>query len=158
MSINIPDALKMLANAANSIATFAKVRQEMEGKGRTLIEELETNSFHCWSVIERGVPVGDIVNALSTTKYDELNQEGFDFNIIKSRKVYRYRSLAGTDLAFLGGKETKVLITNIYDRIKDLKAKYPYAENSNQKRWYMRVVNIQKRILLLLRHVKSNKK
>ncbi len=155
MSFSIPSALEMLASATKTIAAFAKWRQVTIGNSRSLINELETNSRYCWAVIDQDIPVGNIVGQLSTTEYDRLNKAGFDFNNIRQRRIYRYKSLAGTDLAFLGGQETKTLIKNIYDRIKDLKTKYPFASDGTKKRWQTRVVNIQKRILLLLRHVRA---
>jgi hypothetical protein len=153
MSISIPSALEVFASVKNTVTAFAKWRQATVGNAWTLIDELKKNSMLFWSVINRDIPVGNIVDKLSTDEYDRLCREGFNFNSIRQRRIYPYKSLFGTDLAFLGGKETKVLIKNIYDRIKDLKEKYPYANDGKKKRWYTRVVNIQKRILLLLRHV-----
>lgn len=153
MSINIPAALEVFASAKNTITAFSKWHQVTVGNAWALTDELKNNSLLFWSVINKDVPVGDIIDKISTKEYDRLCREGFNFNSIKQRKVYPYKSLTGTDLAFLAGKETKVVIKNIYDRIKDLKAKYPYATDGRKKRWYTRVVNIQKRILLLLRHV-----
>ncbi|MBT3323090.1 MAG: hypothetical protein HN392_12475 [Anaerolineae bacterium] len=155
MPISIPTALEIFASAAKTFTAFTKWRQATINDAWILIEELETNSRYFWAVINKDVPVGDIVSKLSTTEYDRLRRESFDFNSIKPKKIRRYPSLAGTDLGFLGGQETEVLITNIYDRIKDLKDKFPFSNDSTKRRWYTRVVNIQKRIFLLLRHVKA---
>ena len=155
MSINIPTILEGLASTAKTIEAFKNWKRATARDVWKLIEELESNSLHCWTVLDKNESVGNIVNKLSTAEYDRLRRESFDFNNIRQKKVYPYKSLGGTDLAFLGEKETKALITNIYERIKDLKNKYPFAEDGTQKRWYTRVENIQKRILLLLRHVRA---
>ncbi len=155
MPINIPTVLEVFASTAKTIDAFKNWRNATARNSWELIEELENNSLQCWTVLDKNVPVGDIVNKLSTAEYDRLRKDNFNFNNIRKRKVYHYKSMQGTDLEFLGGKETKVLITNIYDRIKDLKKKYPFADDGAKKRWYTRVANIQKRILLLLRHVRA---
>ena len=92
MSISIPSALEMLASATKTITAFAKWRQVTTGNVRVLIDELETNSRYCWLVINKDIPVGKIIDKLSTKEYDRLNREGFDFNTIKQRKIYRYKS------------------------------------------------------------------
>jgi hypothetical protein len=156
MPINLPDLLKMLSSVTETIEAFRNWRRKTEGDSWRIIDELEKNSVLCWSVIEKSEPVGDIVEALSTQEYDSLKREGFDFNAINRRRIYPYKDLEGTDLAFSAGKETGVFIDNIYAHIKELKRKFPYADDQKKRRWYTRVVNIQKRILLLLRHVRAH--
>jgi len=156
MPITLPSVLEMLATATKTIEAFKNWRKKTIGNSWRIIDELEKNSGLCWSVIEANEPVEKIVNELSTSEYDSLKRAGFDFNAINHRKIYPYKSLQGTDLAFTAGKETGVLIDNIYAHIKELKTKFPYAKVKTKRRWYTRVVNIQKRILLLLRHVRAH--
>jgi hypothetical protein len=156
MPINLPDVLKMLSSVTETIEAFRNWRKKTKGDSWRIIDELKRNSVLCWSVIEKDIPVGEIVEKLSTAEYDSLKREGFDFNAINRKKIYPYKSLKGTDLAFSAGKETGVFIDNIYDHIKDLKTKFPYAQDKTKRRWHTRVVNIQKRILLLLRHVRAH--
>ena len=155
MPISIPAALEVFASAAKTITAFAEFRKATTRDAWKLIEELKRNSHYFWAVIDKDIPVGEIIDKLCTTEYDRLRSKYFDFNRIKPKKIRRYPSLTGTDLAFLGGQETEVLIRNIYDRIKDLKDKFPYAKDGTKRRWTARVVNIQKRIFLLLRHVRA---
>lgn len=156
MTINLPAVLEVLSTAKETIEAFKNWRNKTIGDSWRIIDELERNSGLCWSVIDANVPVGEIVEQLSIAEFDNLKREGFDFNAIKRRTIYPYKSLQGTDLAFTAGKETAVLIDNIYAHIKDLKTKFPHAKDKNKRRWYTRVVNIQKRILLLLRHVRAH--
>jgi len=156
MPITLPSVLEVLSTATETIKAFSNWRRRTRGDSWRIIDELERNSGLCWSVIEANVPVGEIVAGLSTAEYDSLKKEGFDFNAINRKNIYKYKSLQGTDLAFTAGKETGVLIDNIYAHIKELKTKFPYAQDKNKRRWFTRVVNIQKRILLLLRHVRAH--
>jgi hypothetical protein len=60
-----------------------------------------------------------------------------------------------SDLESWAGKSTSALVENIYDKIKDLKTTYKYAPHSEKRRWKVRVINIQKRILLLVNHMRD---
>jgi hypothetical protein len=88
-------------------------------------------------------------------EYRRLSQEGFSFNRLKKAKVSNYTSLQGTDLERLIGKETEDLIVSIYEKINELRIKYPYIAKNKKYRWGVRVNNIRKRIWLLVRHVSS---
>jgi hypothetical protein len=156
MPINLPDLLKMLSNVTETIEAFRNWRRQTKGDSWRIIDELEKNSVLCWSVIEKDKPVEEIIEKLSTAEYDSLKREGFDFNAINRKKIYPYKDLQGTDLAFSAGKETGVFIDNIYAHIKELIRKFPYAEDRTKRRWYTRILNIQKRILLLLRHMRAH--
>lgn len=59
-----------------------------------------------------------------------------------------------TDLASWAGKSTQELIENIYDKIKDLRSLYALSAQQN-RRFGPRIINIHKRILLLLRHARG---
>jgi hypothetical protein len=78
---------------------------------------------------------------------------GFNFNTLKRGKIAPFPSLAGTDLASWQGKTTEALVESIYDKLNDLKLRYPHVKRSEKYRWRVRVNNIRKRIWLLLRHV-----
>jgi hypothetical protein len=59
--------------------------------------------------------------------------------------------MKNTDLASWSGKSTQHLIQNIYDKIKDLRSLHALSVNPG-RRFGPRIINIHKRILLLLRH------
>jgi len=152
---NIPILLKAYDTAAGTLSAFTGLLSKNKGDSRAIIEELKDNSRYLWLVIEEDVPIDEIVNDLSTKEYDRLSKSGFNFNNLKRRKISKYKSLEGTNLSSWRGKETEQLVSNIYDKIKDLKIKYPRSKNSKKIRWSQRVENVQKRILLLLKHASS---
>jgi hypothetical protein len=149
---NIPALLKAFDTAAGALKAFAGWRSKTEGDARSIIEELKENSRYFWLVIEKEASLNEIVDKLSTQEYDRLSKEGFNFNSLKKEEIPNFTSLEKTDLSSWQGKKTNELVLNIYDKVKDLRAKYPLSKNSKKIRWDQRVKNVQKRILLLLRH------
>lgn len=152
---NIPVLLKAFETATGALNAFTGWKSKSKGNASSVIEELKENSRYLWAVIEEGVSLEKVISNLSTKEYDRLLKEGFSFNSLKKRKIGKHASLDGTDLSSWQGKETEKLVSNIYDKIKDLKTKYPLSKNSKKIRWDRRVINVQKRILLLLKHANS---
>lgn len=152
---NIPTILEALDTATSALKAFTGWRSKTRGDARVIVEELKENSRYLWLVIEEDILFDDVVGKLSTSEYDRLLRERFDFNTLKRKRVASYSSLDGTDLSSWKEKHTSELVSNIYDKLKDLKTKYPHSKNSKTIRWEQRIRNVQKRILLLLRHVSS---
>jgi len=152
---NLPLALKSIASAASTLNAFSDWRSRTKGDVHALIEELKENSRYCWLVLEQDIEPETIIPQLSTKEYDRLGKAGFDFNSLKRRKIPHMRSLQGTDLTSWQGKSTEELVANIYDKIKDLKTLHPYQGKKQNIQWKTRISNIQKRNLLLLKHVTS---
>ena len=149
---NIPTLLKVFDTAKSTLKAFTGWKSKTKGDARSVIEELKQNSRYLWLVIEENIDLSEIVKNLSTKEYDRLLKEGFNFNNLKNKKIAKYSSLNNTSLSSWQGKKTEDLVSNIYDKIKDLKTKYPRSKNSKKVRWKLRVKNTQQRILLLLRH------
>lgn len=129
--------------------------KKQKGDSRALITELKDNLTYLEMVIKHGVEIDEILKDLKTDTYSRLQVEGFSFNNIKNKKIPKLKSLEGSDLASWKGKSTDELVVSIYDKIRDLEASYPKLKNQPNIRWNVRVINITKRIVLLLRHVRS---
>ena len=99
------------------------------------------------------VALGDVIDKISLAEYKRLSREGYNFNKLKKSKIAQYPSLQGTDLEKWQGKQTEQLIESIYDKLNELKIRYPHVANHKKYRWGVRVNNIRKRIWLLLKHV-----
>jgi len=152
---NVPGILKSIATMYSGLKAFSDMRAKTRGDARSLVEELKVNSRLCWLVIEEDVGVEKIIPQLSHIEFDRLNKAGFDFDALKRKKIRKYPQVDKTDLASWSGKSTHALIENIYDKIKDLKTTYKYSPHSEKHRWKARIINIQKRILLLVKHLKD---
>jgi len=149
---SLPAILKAFSNGAAALAALADWRAKTRGNARALVEELKENARCCLLVLEDDVPIEQVIERFATSEYDRLGRAGFDFNSLRRSRIERYASLEGTELASWRGKPTEQLVVSIYDKIKDLRAHYPHAKESERRRWRVRVANIHKRILLLLLH------
>ncbi|WP_208321303.1 hypothetical protein [Thiohalophilus thiocyanatoxydans] len=153
--MSIPTVLKALSSAGTAMKEFGAWKARARGDERVLIAELKDNLHYLDLVAEDGVPLREVIDKLSVTEYKKLANRGFNFDSIKKKPIENYSSLAGTDLAPWPGKRTGELIESIYDKINELKIKFPYVEKNRNYRWGTRVNNIRKRIWLLLRHVRG---
>ena len=152
---NIPGILKSIATTYSGLKAFSDMRAKTKGDARSLVEELKENSRLCWLIIEEDVELKTIIPLLSYSEFDRLNKSGFDFDTLKRKKIRKYSQLIHSDLESWAGKSTHALVESIYDKIKNLKTTYKYAPHSEKRRWKTRVINIQKRILLLVKHLQD---
>lgn len=153
MAIEVPAVLQSLSTAGSALSAFATWRKKARGDARALIGELKDNLTYLDMVAEDGVELGAVIDRLSIAEYRRLAREGYDFNALKKQKIAGYESLQGTDLATWAGKSTEELIDSIFEKLNDIKIKFPHVSESGKYRWGVRVDNIRKRIWLLLRHV-----
>ena len=150
---SILPALAGLITTAKAMTSFDAFRKGRKGDVRSLIEELKENSRLCFRVVNEGIDHKTVIPKFSTSEFDRLNKAGFNFNVLKSQKIQAIPGIEKTDLASWPGKTTATLVENIYDKIKDVKSLHEFKHEGLLNR--RRVINIHKRILLLLRHAKG---
>ena len=155
MDITIPTVIKSLSAGGSAMKSINSWWKKSKGDTRALIGELKENLTYLDMVAEDDVPLGDVVEKISVTEFKRLSKEGFNFNKLKKSKISNYPSLQGTDLSSWAGKETERLIESIYDKLNDIKIRFPHVSSNKKYRWGIRVSNIRKRIWLLLKHVNS---
>lgn len=155
MNISIPAALKVVQSAKDALQILAEWKKKNKGDARALIIEIEDNFRYLRMVAYDGVPLSDIIEKLSDAEYKRLAKEGFDFNQLKKKKIEGDPSFEKSFFSSWVGKSTEELVDSIYSKIADLKIIYPHNQNNEKYRWGVRVKNILKLILLLLRHVRS---
>jgi hypothetical protein len=149
-----------LKSAAETAKAFRELLRWRRGEVRTLLEEVKANLDYCWMVIEEDVDPPEIVPELATSEYDRLLQKGFDFNRIsrwrrRHKRIQASEELEASDLAPFIGKETADLVENIYDKIKELKRRHKLPKGSPKIQWRRRVINLHKRMLLLMQHLRG---
>ncbi len=155
MELTIPTILKSLASAGSAIKELTAWRKRAKGGARLLIGELKDNLTYLDMVAEDSVPLGDVIKKISVAEYKRLSGTDYNFNTLKRGKISKYASLKGSDLYSWAGKNTGDLVESIYDKLNELKIRYPHVSKHERYRWSVRVNNIRKRIWLLLRHVRS---
>jgi hypothetical protein len=144
-----------LSSAASTAEAFTRLLRGKKGDTQALLEEVKANLDLCWMVVERDTELARIIPELTTLEYDRLLRAGFNFNSLSRKKIQGNPRLAESDLSSFIGKETKDLVENIYDKIKTLKLIYRVDEDNPRIRWRRRIVNVQKRMLLLMEHLRS---
>jgi len=153
--MDIPTAIKALSASGSALQSISAWWNKSKGDTRALIGELKDNLSYLDMVADDGVDLGEVVEKMAVIEFKRLSKEGFNFNKLKKSKITKYPSLDGTDLSSWGGKETADLIESIYEKINDIKIRFPHVSNNGKYLWGVRVNNIRKRIWLLLRHVSS---
>jgi hypothetical protein len=152
---SIPAVLESLLKARSLAGLWANWRKNSSGNAALLVEELRDNLRFCTLVLEDGVDISAALEVLSTKQYDRLLGEDPGFKSLTPRKLGRFKSLENTDLEAWQGRPTVDLVKNVYGKIKDVQVLYPRTRGSKQRRWHVRVANIRKKILLLLRNSKA---
>lgn len=152
---SLPAVLGSLASSGAALNLFRKWHAETKGNVAAIIDELKDNLRFCLLVLEEGVAIDKAAGTISTAEFTRLRKGGFNFNKLQGRRIPAYKSLENTDLASWRGKTTEELVINIYDKLKDLQALYPHSDEDKKRRLQVRVANIHKRILLLLKHAAS---
>lgn len=155
MDISIPAVLKTISLAGSTVKEFIIWHKKEKGDARSLIGELKDNMSFLNMVAHNEIELGAVIEKISVLEYKRLSKNGFSFNKLKGKKISNYPSLKGTSLSSYAGKETETLVLSIYEKINDLKIRYPLVSKRKNYRWNMRVNNIRKRIWLLLMHVRS---
>ncbi len=153
MSFFVPEALTIFASAGEALKALVDWRRRSRGNARAIVMELEDNYTYLEMVAFDGVPVGNVIQDLSTTEYKRLAHEGYNFNQLRRQKIQAEPSFEGTQMANWVEKSTEELIDSIYNKINDLKIRYPHNYNNPKYRWNVRVQNTIKFIWLLLKHV-----
>lgn len=149
-----PTILESLLKAKSLADLWAGWRKRSSGNALLLIDELKNNLRFCTLVLQDEVEIGKAIDVLSTKHYDRLLAEDPGFGSLSPRKIQNFKSLEKTDLAAWRGKPTSELVHSVYDKIKDIQVLYPRQSGKQQRRWRVRVINLRKRILLLLRNSK----
>ena len=145
-----------LSTAANTAKVFRELLANKKGETRLLLEELKKNSTLSWLVVERESEPLKIIPQLSTKAYDRLLEKGFNFNDLSAKKKVRGNSdLEDSDLASFIGKDVATLVEGIYDRIKEMQLVLEVDPDNQRIDWNRRVINLHKRILLLMFHLRG---
>jgi hypothetical protein len=144
-------------SAASTAKTFKELIGNNRGDARMLLEELKRNDTLCWLAADREVNVRKIIPQLSIKTYDRLLEKNFDLNKLSPGKkiVAGHPRLQDKDLSAFIGKDIAHLVESIYDRIKEMQLIYQIDPRNKRINWDRRIINLHKRILLLMAHLKG---
>lgn len=145
------------STAASTTRAFSEILTVKKGDARLLLEELKRNSTLSWLVVRREVEPQKIIPQLSAKFYDHLLEKGFNFNNLspKRKKIVGNQQLENSDLASFIGKDVGHLVEGIYDRIKEIQLIFQVDPANPQIDWNRRIINLHKRTLLLMWHLRG---
>jgi len=158
------ETLSTLFSTLGSAASTAKAFQELlvgrKGEVRLLLEELKKNATLCWLVVDRQVEPQKVILQFETKVYDSLLAKDYNFNALspRRRKIEGSASLAGSDLASFVGRDVAFVVENLYDRIKEMQTIFQVDPGNARIDWGRRVLNLHKRILLLMLHLRGTRR
>ncbi len=146
----LPAALRGVDTADKTGRTIRGLLRGRKGANRALLDEVRHNASVCWCFLDAEADLDRSVSALRHEVYDRLAESGHDFNSLARGRIKNDPSLDGSELQSLQGKRTEDLLAAIYQRIKALRLAHELG--ARPLRYTARFRNIQRRILLLLKH------
>jgi hypothetical protein len=147
--------LSSLSNVTNVLNTIGTLLKGSRGTQRSLLLELESN-IRLAQIGKKGmVSAEKLVQRLETRAIHKAMESGFNFRSLKSGKVKK--SVAGESLQLQRyvGFSTEKLFTNIYLKIRELQNIVALDPGSDHFRVNVRLKNVFRLMLLLVRHIKS---
>ena len=154
---SISTLISIFGNAFNTATAFTELIKTNKGEPRILLEELKKNNTLCWLVTNGESKPTRIIPKLSVKTYNRLLEKGFDFNKLSPRKkiVKGHPRLKNKDLSAFVGKDVANLVVGIYDRINEMQTILDADPTNKHIDWDRRMVNLHKRILLLMAHLRG---
>ena len=144
-----------LSSAASAAKIIQSLLKDTRGTKRSILLELRKNMDLLYLFLNDESKYKTVINKLDTRVYMSASESGFDFNTIKKGKV-SVRLLSDVkQLKPYAGWTTEELFDNIYLRINQLKNIVEIAPDSKNFRLNVRLKNLHKMMVLLVKHVKS---
>jgi len=146
---------EFFSSTGKVLSELMLLKKKTSGSTRKLVSEIKDNFYYLDLIVKDGVSIDHVIEKLSVSIFKELEAEGFDFDKLKKKRIELPKSLESTNLSSWQGKSTSQLVESIYEKINELIIKYPIVSDHNNYRWSVRIINIHRRIELLLLHVRS---
>ncbi len=146
------------AALAPGLKSIHALIRDSRGRKRELLRELGHNIDKIAVFVEAGSNaqrVDKLVNSLETTCYEDASKSGFDLNSLKRTKLSGDLVRELPQFKPYVGMSTEELFDKVYasiHRLKVIVAEYP---DDGRFRKSVRLINILKLMLLLVRHIRS---
>jgi len=144
-----------LSSAATAAKTIQTLLKNSRGVKRALLLELQKNLNLLYLFLNDESKLTTIVNKLDVHVYEEAVKTNFDFNDIKKGKLSPRLTGDIKQLQPYVGWNTEQLFENIYLKIHQLKSITEIDPDNSKFRLSVRLKNLHKMMVLLIKHVKS---
>jgi hypothetical protein len=147
-----------LMSLAPGISTINTLIKQARGQRRELLRELRYNINQVSVYIESGEgedAVDKVIAALQVACYEAASKEGFDFNSMKRARLSRGLVKRVPQFKAYSGYTTEQLFDKLYVWIHQLKVIVKDYPHSPRFRKRVRLINIWKLMLLVVKHIDS---
>lgn len=144
-----------LSSAATAAKTIQSLLKNTRGVQRSLLLELQKNMNLIFLFLGDESKLTTIISKLDTRVYEEASKTDFNFSDIKKGKVSQRLVGEVKQLQAYVGWTTEQLFENIYLKIHQLKTITEIDPDANRFRLGVRLKNLHKMMVLLIKHVKS---
>ena len=146
------------AALAPGLKSIHALVRESRGRKRELLRELGHNIDKIAVFVEGGSDaerVDRVIASLETSCYEDASRAGFDLNTLKRSKLKADLVKELPQFKPYVGMNTEELFDKIYASIHRLKVIVSEYPNDSRFRKSVRLINILKLMLLLVRHIRS---
>lgn len=152
--VSVASFFSGLSSAASAARIIQSLLKDTRGTRRAILLELRKNIDLLFLFLDDENKYISVIKKLETAAYTSASQGGFDFNTIKKGKV-SVRILGEVkQLQPYAGFTTEELFENIYLRINQLKNIAEIAPESTAFRLNVRLKNLHKMMVLLIKHIR----
>ncbi|MFQ5936068.1 MAG: hypothetical protein ACE5LB_06650 [Acidiferrobacterales bacterium] len=147
--------LKGIATTTTVINTLNSLVKGTKGVKRALLLELQSNIQLILLYRDDDAPIDKVINKLEISQCKAALESNFNFNSLKRTRVSKSVAKVSSEYGHYVGWTTEQLFANIYLRTKNLQNLVDVDPTNRKFRKRVRLINILKLMLLLLRHLKS---
>ena len=151
----LADFFSGLSTTASVASTFQSLLKNTRGTQRALLLELQTNINLLNLFIDDTARTTTIIKKLNVTEYEKAVKSDFNFKDLKKTRVSGRLVLNVKSLQTYAGWQTEQLFENIYLKIHQLKSIIEIDPENKNFRLSVRLKNLHKRMILLLKHIKA---
>ncbi len=146
------DLVKMIDSVLGTVRSLV---QKSTGTKRMLLLELESNIELIFSYGRSDLPIDSVIAKLETKEMEEALKSGFDVNSLKRSKISQETVGDQSQYKQYVGWTTEKLFSNIIVKMRDLKTTVEMDPDNVKIRKRVRLINILKLTLLLIKHINS---
>lgn len=151
----LADFFSGLSTTASVASTFQSLLKNTRGTQRALLLELQKNINLLNLFIGDSSRTTIIIKKLNVSEYEKAVKSDFNFKDLKKARVSGRLVLNIKSLQTYAGWQTEQLFENIYLKIHQLKSIIDIDPDNKNFRLSVRLKNLHKIMILLLKHIKS---
>ena len=153
--MSLVDFFSGLSSATSGAKTIQSMIKNTRGIERTLLLELQKNISMLYLFVDHPEKYKTVINKLETRVYEEAVKSDFNFNVLKKTRVSARAAADVKQLQPYVGWTTEQLFENVHLKIHALKTIFDVDPDNNRFRIKIRLTNLHKVMILLLKHIKS---